>query len=158
MKLIIAGGRDIDDYAIVRQAVIDSGYWKQYGRDLEVVCGMALSWLWDKDPKAGGVDRWGYEFAMRNNLKVHDFHADWKKHHKAAGYIRNCQMGDFADALLAVWDGKSTGTRQMIGYATSKGLEIVTYGVTWMEGEWKNTSMNRIATTRVDVQHSLQAA
>lgn len=131
MKIIIAGGREVSDYEIVRQAVIRSGYWSQYKRTIEVVCGMALSWKWDDDPTAGGVDRWGYEFAKRNGLIVHEFHADWKKHGKAAGYIRNAAMGRFAKAhegrLLAVWDGTSPGTKDMIGWADENGLEKFVY-------------------------------
>jgi hypothetical protein len=33
-------------------------------------------------------------------------------------------MGDFADALIAIWDGKSTGTKNMIDYETKKGLMV----------------------------------
>ena len=131
MKIIIAGSRDISDYEIVRQAVITSGYWKQFGRKIEVVCGMALHWKWDEDPTAGGVDRWGYEFAKRNGLAVHEFPADWKQYGGRAGMIRNIEMGDFAKAhegrLLAVWDGESIGTKGMVAYAKKIGLEHVLF-------------------------------
>lgn len=127
MKIIVAGGREVTDYNIVRQAVIDSGYWKLYRKSIEVVCGMALSWKWDEDPVIGGVDRWGYEFAKRNGLTVHEFHPDWKGLGKAAGHIRNADMGKFAKAhggrLLAVWDGRSTGTGGMVAWARSNALE-----------------------------------
>ena len=42
------------------------------------------------------------------------FPADWDKHGRAAGPIRNKQMADYADVLIAVWDGKSRGTKNMI--------------------------------------------
>lgn len=116
MKLIIAGSRGITDYETVRQAVIESGYWKKYGNSIEVVCGMAR-----------GVDLLGMEFARRNHLEVHEFPADWKGLGKVAGHIRNAQMGDFADGLLAIWDGDSRGTKHMIDYATKKGLEVYVY-------------------------------
>ena len=108
MKLIIAGSRGITDYQIVRNAVITSQLWEAYGDNLEIVCGLAK-----------GVDSLGKEFAERNNLKVHKFPANWDKHGKSAGYIRNKEMGDFADELLAIWDGKSKGTRGMIEYMKS---------------------------------------
>lgn len=110
MKLIIAGSRDIDDYKIVRQAVIDSGLWKKYGKSIEVVCGMAK-----------GVDLQGFKFAAKNHLTIHRFPADWDTHGKSAGHIRNREMGDFADELLALWDGKSRGTKGMIEYMKSLG-------------------------------------
>lgn len=131
MKLIIAGSRSISDYEIVRQAVIASGYWAKFKRDLEIVCGMALSWEWDKDPVSGGVDRWGYEFAKRNGLKIHEFPANWSKYGKSAGYIRNREMGDFSKAhngaLLLVWDGISPGSLGMYQYAQEIDLERVMF-------------------------------
>jgi hypothetical protein len=131
VKIIIAGSRSISDYEVVRQAVIASGYWKEFGRRIEVVCGMAVHWKWDTDPAAGGVDRHGYDFAMRNDLGVHEFPADWKQYGKAAGSIRNRVMGDFAKAhegrLLAVWDGVSTGTVDMVAYAKNIGLQHVLF-------------------------------
>lgn len=108
MKLIIAGSRGITDYATVRTAVVTTGLWDGYGYKIEVVCGMAR-----------GVDRLGLDFAKRNSLKWHEFPADWDKLGLRAGYVRNKQMGDFADQLLAIWDGESKGTRQMIEYMQS---------------------------------------
>jgi hypothetical protein len=120
MKIIIAGSRDISDYEIVRQAVITSGYWKQFGKKIEVVCGMAR-----------GVDMLGYEFAKRNGLIVHEFPADWQNHGKAAGHVRNAEMGNFAKAhegrLLAIWDGVSPGTLGMVAYAKKICLEHVLF-------------------------------
>ena len=110
MKLIIAGSRDITDYNIVRKAVIDMGLWKQYGKQIEVVCGMAR-----------GVDLEGWKFAKKNGLVIHEFPADWNNKGRGAGHIRNKEMGNFADELLAIWDGKSRGTKQMIEYMQSLG-------------------------------------
>lgn len=118
MKLIIAGSRDIEDYALVRSLVMKSGFWKKYGRSIEVVCGMAR-----------GIDRVGLDFAKKNNLQWHEMPADWDKHGKAAGHIRNSEMADVADGLLAVWDGKSPGTKGMIDIARKKGLEVKAYEV-----------------------------
>lgn len=126
MKIIIAGGRDITDYELVRQAMVESGYWKAFGRSIEVVCGMALSWKWAEDPLIGGVDRLGHRFAKKNGLIVHPFYPDWKTYGKAAGYIRNAEMGAWTKAeggrLLAVWDGASKGTFNMIEWARKNDL------------------------------------
>jgi hypothetical protein len=116
MKIIIAGSRGVTDYEVVRQAIIQSGYWKQFGSDIEVVSGTAR-----------GVDLLGEEFAERNNLKVDRFPADWVTDGRAAGHIRNRVMGDWAKKhdgrLLAIWDGRSRGTKGMIEYAQQIGLE-----------------------------------
>lgn len=120
MKIIIAGSRDVTDYEVVRRAVIESGYWKEFGKAIEVVSGTAR-----------GVDRLGEEFAKRNGLTCHRFPADWDTHGKAGGIIRNKYMGDFAKEtdgrLLACWDGTSRGTKQMIDYAHQIGLKTYVY-------------------------------
>ena len=36
-------------------------------------------------------------------------------------------MGDYADALIVLWDGESRGTKHMIDYATKKGLKVFIY-------------------------------
>ena len=113
MKLIIAGSRDFSDYILLRQSIIDHGLWK-IKHELEIVCGMAR-----------GADLLGKQFADRNGLVVHKFPADWGAHGKAAGHIRNKQMGDFADSLLAFWDGSSRGTKQMIDYMKSLDKPVV---------------------------------
>lgn len=137
MKLIIAGSRSIKDYETVRQAVIASGYWKQYKHELEIVSGMAQ-----------GVDLLGIKFAKRNNLSWYEFPAHWNKltcdhckskilkrkqseggalYNNKAGIDRNIKMGLFSDALLAVWDGESSGICQMINWMQLKEKPVFIY-------------------------------
>ena len=122
MKIIIAGGRDITDYSIVLAAILKSKYWNLYHREIEVVCGMAH-----------GVDALGKEFAERNGLILHEFPADWKTHGRKAGPIRNAEMGNFTKLhggrLLAIWDGTSIGTKNMITWAEKNDLGHYVYRV-----------------------------
>lgn len=101
MKTIIAGSRGIQDPGIVEKAIEGSGF-----TITEVVCG-----------GAPGVDTLGFDWGWANGLPVRTFNADWKKHGKGAGPIRNRRMAEYADALIAVWDGKSKGTANMIKLA-----------------------------------------
>lgn len=115
MKIIIAGGRKVLEYRHVIDGVVNSGYWRKHNASIEVVCGMAL-----------GADMLGFEFARRNGLVVHEFYADWAGQGRAAGHIRNADMGKFAKAhggkLLALWDGVSRGTKGMIEWAQKNEL------------------------------------
>ena len=52
------------------------------------------------------------------------FPADWDKYGKAAGFIRNEQMAQNADALVVFWDGKSRGTKNMIELAAKYKLKV----------------------------------
>ena len=50
--------------------------------------------------------------------------ADWNRLGRAAGPIRNEEMAEVSDALIAFWDGKSRGTKSMIEIARRKGLQV----------------------------------
>jgi len=73
---------------------------------------------------ARGADRVGEQFAERFGIELKRFPADWKRWGKSAGAIRNAEMAEYADALIAFWDGESKGTQHMIKVATKKGLEV----------------------------------
>ncbi|MFD1444284.1 hypothetical protein [Thermoactinomyces vulgaris] len=56
--------------------------------------------------------------------KIARYPAEWKKYGKKAGPLRNAKMAENADALVAFWDGKSRGTKDMIETAKRRGLRI----------------------------------
>ena len=108
MKVIIAGSRTITDCTIVSEAISKAGF------DItEIVSGGAV-----------GVDRCGEWYAAHHNIPIKRFLADWRRYGRKAGPIRNGQMADYADALVAVWDGASTGTKNMIELAERNGLKV----------------------------------
>ena len=107
MKLIIAGSRTITDAA----ALMDALSACPWSTPSEIVSGGAR-----------GVDELGELLAGKLLIPVARFPADWNTHGKAAGFIRNRQMAKYADALLAVWDGTSRGTLNMIQEATKAGI------------------------------------
>lgn len=111
MKTIIAGSREITQYGIVFQAAED--FYLAGHEITEVVSGGAR-----------GIDRLGERYAKEEKIPLKVFPADWNTHGKAAGHIRNLQMAQYADALIAIWDGKSRGTKNMIDNATNNGLII----------------------------------
>ena len=73
---------------------------------------------------ASGADSLGEKFAADHNLQCELHPADWERHGRAAGPIRNEEMAEVSDALIAFWDGKSRGTRSMIEIARRKGLQV----------------------------------
>jgi predicted Rossmann fold nucleotide-binding protein DprA/Smf involved in DNA uptake len=113
MKTIIAGCRDVNDYNAVVEAVRDSEF-----QITEVVSG-----------KAAGVDTLGERWAQENGIPVKEFPADWDRYGKRAGPIRNRQMAEYAEALIAVWDEKSAGTMNMISIAMDLGLLVYVHPV-----------------------------
>ena len=100
MKLIVAGSRSITSYNTVRDAIRASGFTSQI---TEIVSGCAK-----------GVDASGDQWAQINSIPVKRFPANWDKYGKLSGQMRNYEMAEYADALVAVWDGESRGTAHMI--------------------------------------------
>lgn len=107
MKTIIAGTRTVINYQKVLTAIKKSGF-----KITEVVSG-----------RATGVDRLGERFALNAKIPIKLFPALWKQYGSAAGPIRNTEMAVYAQALIAVWDGKSPGTSNMIRVAQAAGLK-----------------------------------
>lgn len=110
MKVIIAGGRDFNDYALLRMkcdAIL------AYAKSVTVICG-----------EAKGADTLGKKFAKARNYKVESYPANWNLNGKGAGPIRNEQMAKAATHLIAFWDGQSRGTADMIQRATTHGLTV----------------------------------
>ena len=117
-KLIVAGGREFSDATLLSQTLIALAHEAGDATAISIVSGMAR-----------GADMLGFQFAREHKVKCYQFPADWNQYGKRAGFIRNKQMGDFADGLLAFWDGESRGTKQMIEYMQSlnKPVHIVRY-------------------------------
>jgi hypothetical protein len=69
-----------------------------------------------------GVDILGDRWARENNIPIKYFPANWTKHGKSAGYIRNREMVEYADALIAIRKNNSKGTGHTINFAKKKGI------------------------------------
>ena len=108
MRVIIAGGRDYHNYGTLLDAIVECNFNIQ-----TVVSGGAK-----------GVDALGEKYAVDADVKLVVYPADWEKNGRAAGPIRNRKMAENADALIAIWDGKSRGTKNMIETATKLGLLV----------------------------------
>ena len=113
MKYIVAGGRDFDDYERLHEEC----------NRLTGVGDVIIS------GGARGADALGEKYAKEQSelLTLEVYPADWKKYGKGAGHRRNHQMSLIADGLIAFWDGKSTGTKNMIEKAHKARLETHVY-------------------------------
>ena len=108
MRVIIAGSRHITDPDLLKASVEDSDF-----EITEVVSGGAK-----------GVDRLGEDYARQEGISITRFPARWERHGRSAGPIRNSEMAEYADALIAIWDGESPGTRDMLRQAYRADLSM----------------------------------
>jgi len=66
----------------------------------------------------------GEDFARANDIPCEVMPANWSKYGRRAGILRNEQMADEAEAVIAVYDGTSNGTAHMISTAEARGLHL----------------------------------
>lgn len=99
MKLAIIGSRTFNDYGVLKKEcdnlIIE-----------EIISGGAK-----------GADSLGEKYAIENNIKFTIFKPDWKKYGKRAGFLRNIDIINSSDSVLAFWDGNSKGTQHSINLA-----------------------------------------
>lgn len=110
MRVIIAGGRDFNDYRFLKERC---DYFLSSQTDIEIVSGGAK-----------GADSLGERYANERNYGLKIFPADWNKYGKKAGYVRNVEMSEYADGLIAFWNGQSKGTKHMIDIAMKRNLRV----------------------------------
>lgn len=129
MRVIIAGSRKFSDYELLKKEV-DQFLEEQRPSNVVIVSGTAP-----------GADRLGERYAKEKGFKVDPYPAKWDEYagkpiseigvnkegelywHRA-GMVRNREMAEHADALIAFWDGASRGTKQMIYEAKKKKLIV----------------------------------
>lgn len=119
MKVIVAGGREFKDQALMFSK-------------LRLLFGMDRT---DPDrahlvPEkfiiggARGADTLAEDLFKAGKFPYEVCKAEWGNHGKVAGIIRNLEMAAKADCLVAFWDGRSRGTRHMIQAALDQDLEV----------------------------------
>lgn len=114
MNIIICGSRDFDDYALLEKKCN-----KLFGKIKNAVIFSGNA--------ASGADRLGEKYAAMNGRSIRRFPADWLKHGKKAGILRNIRMLEqvgLNGAVIAFWDGKSRGTKHMILIARKAGMKV----------------------------------
>ena len=109
MKLAIIGSRGFSDYEMLKEEIK-----YEFGDEPEEIISGG----------AKGADTLGAIYAKEYNLKLTVFKPDWTigKH---AGFIRNTQIIEAADVIIAFWDGESKGTLDSINKAKKLDKQVV---------------------------------
>lgn len=109
--LAIVGSRDFEESSLLFE---ECNKLKETYRITKVVSG-----------EARGADRYGKYWARDNKIKYEGFPADWETYGKSAGHIRNKDIVNSADVLIAFWDGLSKGTANSIELAHNRGIPTI---------------------------------
>jgi len=105
-KLIISGSRSINNQEFILESIYKSSL---YTGEEEILVG-----------DAKGVDK--IVRLYFDNVTL--YQAEWGKYGDSAGPMRNGEMVEDGDKLIAIWDGESTGTANAIGQAKDQGLPV----------------------------------
>jgi len=113
MRLIIAGTRTIPETTAARLISKAAHHWDLWP---DVVL----------SGESGGVDNAAKRLCScwEREVEYRGYPADWDKHGKAAGPIRNAEMVKDGEALLVIWDGKSPGSKNVLNQAIAAGLPV----------------------------------
>lgn len=116
-KVVICGSRNCPEDSKNLLYELDEILFEEYRSGCkadQIVSGMAR-----------GADTLAVNFAKTRGVPLIEMPADWDKHGKAAGYIRNIEMLElpFVEHVIALWDGKSKGTKHTIDNAFKRKIK-----------------------------------
>ncbi len=113
MKLAVIGSRNFTDYDLMERCLLRNFRVEEIDA---VISGGAR-----------GADALAARFAGRCGLPLEVIPADWKRHGRKAGPVRNAEIVERADVLVAFWDGLSRGTRDSITRARLAGKRVMVF-------------------------------
>ena len=112
MRVAVVGSRHIEDermkekaYALLCRHIP--------ANTTEIVSGGAV-----------GVDTLAEIYAQKNGLPTNIFKPNYAKYGKRAPIIRNDEIVDYAQYVLAFWDGESHGTAYTVAACIQKGVPV----------------------------------
>lgn len=104
MKLAVIGSRDL---------IIDNLEFYLPEEVTEIVSGGAK-----------GIDTCAKNYARANGLKLTEFLPEYKKYGRGAPLLRNLEIIDYADEVIAFWNGTSRGTKYVIDQCKKKNKKV----------------------------------
>ena len=101
MKLAVIGSRKFTDYELLINRLSDYSI-------SQIISGGAQ-----------GADTLAADYACTHGIPLLEIRPDWSRYGRSAGPIRNKEIINKADKVIAFWDGSSRGTAQAVAYARS---------------------------------------
>lgn len=111
MKVLVCGGRDFKDGRLVYETL--DRLHREHG-----ITGII-------EGGAKGADTAAYSWAKIHHLHDRTYPADWTKHGRAAGPIRNATMLAEGNPDVVIAFPGGTGTAHMVRLARNAGVEVI---------------------------------
>ena len=74
---------------------------------------------------ARGIDTCAREYAKAHGIKLTEFLPEYEKYGRSAPLKRNLQIINYADSVLAFWDGQSRGTKFVIDNCKNRDKKVM---------------------------------
>lgn len=122
MKTAVIGSRTFDNYEQLKTILDNMG-----DKPTEIISG-----------GANGADALAERYAQENNLPLTIHLANWQAYGRAAGPIRNKQLIEDCEQVVAMWDGQSKGTPHSIKIAQklNRPTKLVIYAQSQQTSLW----------------------
>lgn len=121
MRILVCGGRDFSDYDLLGKTLL--GLFPPATDDMS-------TWMVPSDTviihgDADGADQLADQWAVVHWVQIERYPADWERHGRAAGPIRNKQMLDEGKPDLVVAFPGGRGTANMVRQARAAGVRVM---------------------------------
>ena len=120
MRILVCGGRDFEDRNLLYRTLDEitprtepDEYGNDMPKNVTIISGMAR-----------GADTIAVDWAVINWCGIDEYPADWRKHGRKAGPIRNQQMIDEGKPNLVIAFKGGNGTNDMVKRAIRAGIEV----------------------------------
>ncbi len=119
MNIGVVGSRSFNDYPLLEKTlneiISNIQQTRRVGREepITIISG-----------GANGADTWAEIYSIKHNCELQVFEAEWDKYGKKAGPMRNKQIVEASDMIVAFWDGESKGTLNTIQEAGKRGSKV----------------------------------
>jgi hypothetical protein len=107
----------------MKVAVIGSRTFNSYESVVNVLSKINITEIISGGAK--GADSLGERYAKDNDIPTQIFLPDWQTHGKKAGFLRNTQIIEACEMVVAFWDGESRGTKDSLDKAEKLGKKIL---------------------------------
>lgn len=120
LRIIVCGGRHFNDYERLKDEIDKViAKFNRYVHEIEIVSG-----------HCAGADQLGEQYARERGYPCKVFPANWEKHGRSAGPIRNSEMIQYASEVnvpivVAFVSPRSKGTKDTVRKAQKKGFKVV---------------------------------
>jgi hypothetical protein len=108
MRVAVVGGRDFDDYDLMKKTLDEI-------QDVDLIVSGGSE----------GADNLAERYAYEKSIKMKVFKPNWNMFGRQAGFLRNIDIINNADMVVAFWDGMSRGTKHSIDIAKKGNIKTV---------------------------------